>query len=140
MSDSSFTVDEFQSVAATHLSFLEAHGFARDPFLEERKSTYGTVVYRGKHLAFVFSCDVRDQSIDASVVKVENGQLRGGDAGGYSSDLFMHLVNVLVATRSDSYPVLRCVCQIKLSDQLLPTDSLPSSNVAIGVRPQHIFP
>jgi len=93
MSDSSFTVDEFQSVAATHLSFLEAHGFARDPFLEERKSTYGTVVYRGKHLAFVFSCDVRDQSIDASVVKVENGQLRGGDAGGYSSDLFMHLVN-----------------------------------------------
>ena len=32
-------------------------------------------------------------------------------------------LSVLVATRSDGYPVLRCVFQIKLSDQLLPTDS-----------------
>ena len=87
-----FTIDEFRQRAVTSFAFLETRGFHRAPHLEETRSTYGTVVYVGKHVGFVFSLDVRDQCVDAEVVKVRDGQLRHNLDGGYSSDIFGHLV------------------------------------------------
>ena len=54
----------------------------------------GTLVYRGKNVAFEFSLDVRDQCVDAEVIKVENDSLRRNWDGGYSKDIYAHLVAV----------------------------------------------
>ena len=52
----------------------------------------GTLVYRGENVAFEFSLDVRDQCIDAEVIKVEDGSLCRNWDGGYSKDIYAHLV------------------------------------------------
>src|SRR4030095_9308639 len=67
-------------------------GFHRQQNLEETLPTNGTVVYLGRNVGFIFSLDVRDQCVDAQVVKVTDGQIKRNWEGGYSSDLFMHLV------------------------------------------------
>lgn len=92
MSASQFTVERFRVLVLDTFSFLEAKGFHRVPGLEETSSTSGTVVYLGKHVGFVFSLDVRDQCVDAQVVKVRDGQMKRNWEGGYSSDVFTHLV------------------------------------------------
>ena len=92
MDNSVFTVEEFRRLSLIQLSFLEGDGFHRVSNLEETKSTYGTVVYLGKNVGFVFSLDVRGQCVDAQVVKVRDGQMKRNWEGGYSSSLVSHLV------------------------------------------------
>ena len=70
----------------------EADGFHRAVKFEETSPTIGTMVYLGQHVGFVFSLDVRDQCVDAQVVKVQAGQLKRNWEGGYSSNIFNHLV------------------------------------------------
>ncbi len=92
MGASNFTVEQFRILALDKFSFLEANGFHRESALEETSSTSGSVVYLGKYLGFVFSLDVRDQCVDAQVVKVCDGQMVRNWEGGYSSGVFTHLV------------------------------------------------
>lgn len=92
MSDSQITVEQFRSLALDRFGFLEANGFHRVQSVEETTPTGGTVVYLGKNVGFIFSLDVRDQCVDGLVVKVRDGQMKRNWEGGYSSDVFMHLV------------------------------------------------
>lgn len=48
--------------------------------------------------------------------------------------------SVLISTRSDSYPVFRLSVRSNYEIDFSRQIRLPSSNVAIGVRPQHILP
>lgn len=86
------TVDQFRTLALERFAFLEDLGFQRAPSLEESSPTGGTVVYLGEHVGFIFSLDLRDQVVGAQVVKVEEGRMKRIWEGGYSADLFMHLV------------------------------------------------
>lgn len=86
-----FTIEQFRVVAVPRLAFLQSLGFRRIPHLEETRSTYGTLVYAGKHVGFIFSLDVRDECVDASVVRVENGKIKTLSEGGYSANIFGHL-------------------------------------------------
>jgi hypothetical protein len=86
------TIESFREFSPLKLDALENWGFKRDLELEEISPTMATLVYRGKNIAFVFSLDVRDQCVDAEVVKVRNGKLLRNWDGGYSSDIFDHLV------------------------------------------------
>jgi len=92
MSTSQITVEQFRTTALDRLGFLEAQGFHRVASLEETTPTSGTVVYLGKNIGFIFSLDVRDQCVDGQVVKVRDGQMKRNWEGGYSSDIFTHLV------------------------------------------------
>jgi hypothetical protein len=92
MSNLQFTVEQFRTSALEKLAFLEGNGFNHVPSLEQTSPTSGTIVYLGKHVGFVFSLDVRDQCVDAQVVKVKDGQMKRNWEGGYSSDIFSHLV------------------------------------------------
>jgi len=91
--DTRVTAKEFRILAPARLTFLESRGFRRNPSLEEENSLYGTLVYLGKHVGFIISFDVRDQVVDSEVTRVENGQIKRSWDGGYSSSVFMHLVN-----------------------------------------------
>lgn len=86
------SVEEFRYSAPSKLSWLIERGFNRSEDLEKTTSTMGTLVYRGQHVAFEFSLDVRDQCVDAEVIRIENGTLQRNWDGGYSSDIFNHLV------------------------------------------------
>src|SRR5262245_15137956 len=92
MSNSEFTVEQFRAVALDRFSFMEGKGFHRTPSLEETTPTSGTVVYLGSNVGFIFSLDVRDECVDGQVVKVRDGQMKRNWEGGYSSDIFTHLV------------------------------------------------
>jgi hypothetical protein len=92
MTNSQFTVEQFRKASLEKLSFLERKGFHRVPGAEQTSPTGGTVVYLGKHVGFIFSLDVRDQCVDGQVVKVQDGQMKRNLEGGYSSDIFNHLV------------------------------------------------
>ena len=91
MNENRYTVDQFRRVASRSLRFLEEGGFCRTSSFEETSPTRGTIVYLGKHVGFVFSLDVRDQCVDAQVVKVQDGVMVPLRKGGYSSNLFSHL-------------------------------------------------
>ena len=93
MSDE-ITVEDFLKLAPKALLWLFDCGFERAEELEKETPTIRTLVYRGKNVAFEFSLDVRDQCIDAQVIKVENGMLRRNLDGGYSKDIYAHLVSV----------------------------------------------
>lgn len=93
MSASQITVEQFRILALARFGFLEAKGFLRVQSLEESTPTSGTVVYLGKNVGFILSLDVRDQCVDVQVVKVQDGQMKRNLEGGYSSDVFTHLVN-----------------------------------------------
>jgi hypothetical protein len=92
VSNSQITVEQFRTLALDRFGFLEANGFHRIPTLEETTPTGGTIVFLGKNVGFIFSLDVRDQCIDGQVVKVRDGQMKRNWEGGYSSDIFTHLV------------------------------------------------
>jgi hypothetical protein len=47
--------DDFRTLAKDRFQFLESTGFHRDSSLESSSPTGATVVYLGKHVAFVFS-------------------------------------------------------------------------------------
>jgi hypothetical protein len=83
--------DEFWRRGPAVLAPLEARGFARRTDLEEISPTGATLVYVGRHVAFTFSFDVRDQCVDGYVSRVKGGQLFEED-GGYSSRIYGHLV------------------------------------------------
>lgn len=87
-----FAIEQFRPLAVEALSFLEDNGFRRVPSLEQTTSTCVTVIYLGEHVGLTFSLDVRDQCVDANVVKVRGGQMAHTWQGGYSSNLFGHLV------------------------------------------------
>lgn len=46
----------------------------------------------GRHVGFVFSYDIRDEVVDAEVVRVEDGRILRRPEGGYSKDLYAHLL------------------------------------------------
>lgn len=92
MIESKYTVEQFRSVALNTFGFLESMTFHHMPNLEETTSTNGTLIYLGKHVGFIFSLDVRDQCVDAQVVKVKNGEIKRNWNGGYSCNIFTHLV------------------------------------------------
>lgn len=86
------TIDQFRALALQRFSFLEDLGFHRAQSLEETSPTGGTLVYLGEHVGFIFGLDLRDQVVDAQVVKVKDGQMKRNWEGGYSANIFMHLV------------------------------------------------
>lgn len=90
--DTEFTVERFRRVAEDCLEFLSDHGFHRATEAEQTTTTRGTYVLLGRHVGFVFSADLRDRSVGARVVKVVEAQVVDNSAGGYSSDLYRHLV------------------------------------------------
>ncbi len=91
MSASQISVEQFKTLAQERFGFLEGRGFHHVPALERTSATGSTVVYLGKHLAFIFSLDIRDQRVDAQVTKVMDGEIKRNWEGGYSSGLFTHL-------------------------------------------------
>jgi hypothetical protein len=86
------TINYFREFSPPKLNVLEDCGFKRDEDVEEVTSTFATLVYLGRHVAFVFSFDVRDQCVDAEVVKIRNEQLISNLDGGYSADIYAYLV------------------------------------------------
>ncbi|HJW94091.1 MAG TPA: hypothetical protein VJ901_10775 [Thermoanaerobaculia bacterium] len=92
MNNAKFNSGSFRSLASAKFRFLEDKGFRREPKLETTSPTAATVVYLGRHVGFIFSLDLRDICVDAQVVKVENHRIMRNWEGGYSSELFMHLV------------------------------------------------
>ena len=92
MNNSQFTIEQFRASALDKFDFLESKGFLHVSRLDETSPTSGTLVYLGKHIGFIFSLDVRDQCVDAQVVKVQDGQMKRNWEGGYSANIFNHLV------------------------------------------------
>ena len=92
MNSQAFTIDEFRKLASDRFRFLEARGFRREPTLEATTPTGCTVVYLGEHVGFIFSLDLRDRAVDGQVVRVRAGQIKRNWEGGYSSNIFGHLV------------------------------------------------
>lgn len=90
--DERISPEEFRELAPGKFRWLPDRGFSRVADLEETTSTMATLVYRGQNVAFEFSFDVRDQCVDAEVIRVESGKLRRNWDGGYSSDIWDHLV------------------------------------------------
>ena len=86
------SIEKFLELAPKKLLWLERKGFRRAEELEESSPTSATLIYKGENLAFEFSIDIRDQCIDAEVIKVEGGKLSRNCDGGYSSDIYNHLV------------------------------------------------
>lgn len=86
------SIKEFLELAPKKLIWLVERGFRRAKELEKTSPTMATLVYRGEYIAFEFSLDVRDQCVDAEVITVKGGQLLRNQDGGYSSDIYNHLV------------------------------------------------
>ncbi len=91
--DTGFSVDRFRELTLQEFAFLPDLGFRRIRALEKTSSLLGTVVFLGRNVGFKLSVDLRDQCVDTQVVKVVAGKPMDNIHGGYSSDLFMHLVN-----------------------------------------------
>lgn len=85
-------IKDFLLLSPKWLKPLEKRGFNRGHELEVVSPTMATLVYLGEHVAFVFSLDVRDKCIDAEVIKVRNKKLFSNWDGGYSCNIFTHLV------------------------------------------------
>ena len=88
------TIEEFQNDTPKRLNWLEEKGFERIKELEAHGQTYSTLVYCGENVAFEFSLDIRDQCLDAEVISVKDGKLMRNIDGGYSCDIYKHLVMV----------------------------------------------
>ena len=92
--NSNITVEAFRQSAPAKLQWLVDRGFKRVKGLERETATMGTLVYLGDNIGFEFSFDVRDQCVDAEVVKVNKGLPQRNCDGGYSRDIYGHLVEV----------------------------------------------
>ena len=86
------SIEAFQELAPKKLIWLVEKGFRRAREFEKKSTTMATLVYCGNNVAFEFSLDVRDQCVDAEVIQVKDGRLLRNWDGGYSSDLYNHLV------------------------------------------------
>lgn len=86
------STEEFLELAPKKLTWLVKKGFRRAKELEKISPTTATLVYCGKNVAFEFNLDVRDQCIDAEVIKVKCGRLLRNSDGGYSSGIFNYFV------------------------------------------------
>jgi hypothetical protein len=85
--------EHFKPLALEKLSFLEQFGFLREPAAEVTDPTLISLVYKGKHVAFIISYDIRDKIVYDLVVRVKNGKmLIYLDEGGYHSSIWGHLV------------------------------------------------
>ena len=73
-------------------SFLEEMGFRRAEQYESHGSVGSSVVFMGHHVGFSFSLDVRENSIGVEVFRVVEGKKLSEWEGGYSADLWEHLV------------------------------------------------
>ena len=87
-----FTVQQFRDIAQEKYRFVMERGFHRVRDIEETNPVLGTFVLLGTHVGFIFSLDLRDRDVGARVVKVVDGRVRDNMNGGYSSDIFQHLV------------------------------------------------
>lgn len=87
------SIDQFRRDVEHVASILRSHGFQRAPKFETETPTTISVVYTGQNVAFTFNLDIRDQGIDLIVTRYRNGNLVPTWDGGYSSSLFMHLLN-----------------------------------------------
>lgn len=93
MSDKLISSEEFRREVEEAASTLLSHGFQRAPQFDAETSTTASVVYVGQNVAFTFTLDIRDQAIDLVVTRYRDGKLVPTWDGGYSSTLFMHLLN-----------------------------------------------
>jgi len=92
MESTKIVEDQFREFVLKKFRFLEDLGFHHVPDLDESSPTSYSITYVGTHVGFVFSLDVRDQCVDAQVVKICNGKMKSAWEGGYSSGLYMHLI------------------------------------------------
>ena len=92
MSTTELIVGRFKKETIAKFGFLEARGFRHSPDLDQSRPTFSTVVYLGKHVGFVISLDIRDVCVDAEVVRVRDGRMKGKLDGGYSANIFGHLI------------------------------------------------
>ena len=90
--DSTGIVIEFRKQVGESFSFLGKYGFERSLKDEETTSTFSKVVFKGECKAIVIALDIRERCVDAQVISVAEGDLRGEYEGGYSEDLFIYLV------------------------------------------------
>lgn len=93
MNDEPISSDEFRNEVEDAASVLRFNGFQHAPQLDSETPTVISVVYVGKNIAFTFELDIRDQAIDLIVTRYRSGKLVATWDGGYSSSLFMHLIN-----------------------------------------------
>ena len=92
MSDLPIRGEDFRREVADVASALTARGFKHSPGFDTATATSVSVAYVGRNVAFAFTLDIRDQSIDLVVTRCRNGQLVATQDDGYSSSLFTHLV------------------------------------------------
>jgi hypothetical protein len=93
MSDEPTSSDQFRHEVEEAGGVLTSHGFKRAMQFESESPTTACVVYLGRHVAFTFTFDVRDQAVDVLVTRHRGGKLLDNWDGGYSSSLFTHLLN-----------------------------------------------
>ena len=91
-SDEAISAEGFRRDVLASAGALEARGFKRAPEFERESSTTASIVYLGRHVAFTFELDIRDQAIDLTVTRCRDGRLVSTWDGGYSSSVFGHLV------------------------------------------------
>jgi len=86
------TATGFREAVARRFGFLERRGF-RPTAVDGGDSPVGNAVaYLGSHVGFVITWDARDQVVDMRVVRVRDGRMPAPGGGGYTRDLFVHLV------------------------------------------------
>jgi hypothetical protein len=100
--------EEFRNLVEKHFVFLLEHGFQRS-FSDEQDSPTGCCVrYLGKNVGVLISLDIRDNDVSVQVARVNNGVLTRNWEGGYSSSLFMHLVNYTGYRGGMPWPTREC--------------------------------
>lgn len=89
---SATTIGQFKAWVEREFHFVEARGFRRGAGDDRDTPVGATVAYLGTHVGFLITLDVRDQVVDARVVRVRAGRLVERGEGGYTCDLFAHLI------------------------------------------------
>lgn len=84
--------EEFRRQVVHCARLLEQHGFKRACSLEIENPTWLEVVYIGRHVAFSFGLDRRDQMVDFRVTRVRDGELIPNSQGGFKTSVFHFLV------------------------------------------------
>lgn len=70
-----FNSQDFKAAALEVFAFLEEAGFRHVSALDVTGPVWGHVVYMGRHLAFSVSCDIPDQDVTLSVIKLRDGAI-----------------------------------------------------------------
>jgi hypothetical protein len=93
MRNEAISSEEFRREVLEAAGSLSSYGFRRAPQFDSETPTTASVVYVGQNIAFEFTFDLRDQAIDLVVTRYRDGKLSAFGDGGYSSSLFIHLLN-----------------------------------------------